>query len=129
MDELLDPFTKDGLPKFPVGQIIFDINGEYANKNLQDAGTAIFELYKDYVTRYSVIKKDDFKVMKVNFYTNILAGFALVQSYLSRDDVNYVTSFLSIDIEEPEDPEDYSAKDRYERKRAAYLCCLYNAGF
>ena len=45
-EEKLKPLTKDDLPKYPVGQIIFDINGEYANKNLQD-GTAIFEKYKD----------------------------------------------------------------------------------
>lgn len=42
----LEPFTPDGMPKYPIGQIIFDINGEYANANLQDVGTAIFELYK-----------------------------------------------------------------------------------
>lgn len=41
-----DPYTGDARPKFPVGQLIFDINGEYANANLQDEGTAIFELYK-----------------------------------------------------------------------------------
>lgn len=28
--------TKSGVPKYPVGQIIFDVNGEYANQNLQD---------------------------------------------------------------------------------------------
>lgn len=61
-------FSKDGAPQYPVGQIIFDVNGEYANPNLQDEGTAIYELYKDNVTRYSVLEKDGFKVMKVNFY-------------------------------------------------------------
>ena len=50
--EELEPFTADGVPKYPVGQIIFDINGEYANANMQDEGTAIFELYEDQVTRY-----------------------------------------------------------------------------
>lgn len=57
------PFSPDGSPSYPVGQIIFDINGEYANANMQDEGTAIFELYKDRVTRYSVAQKRDFKVM------------------------------------------------------------------
>ena len=63
-----DALNQDGIPVFPVGQIIFDINGEYANANLQDEGTAIFELYKDQVTRFSVLQKPGFKVMKVNFY-------------------------------------------------------------
>jgi hypothetical protein len=68
-----------------VGQIIFDMNGEYANANLQDEGTAIFEAYdKDSVIRYSVLEKKDFKVMKVNFYTDINAGFELIRSRLSE---------------------------------------------
>jgi hypothetical protein len=53
IEENLNPFADDGGPKFPVGQIIFDINGEYANANLQDAGTAIFEMYKSEVTRFN----------------------------------------------------------------------------
>lgn len=59
----LTPFDAEGAPNYPVGQVIFDINGEYANANMQDEGTAIFELYKDMVTRYSVAQKRDFKVM------------------------------------------------------------------
>ena len=40
----------------PVGQIIFDVNGEYANTNLQDEGTAIYQLYEENVTRYSILQ-------------------------------------------------------------------------
>lgn len=29
-EERLKPLTKDDIPKYPVGQIIFDINGEYS---------------------------------------------------------------------------------------------------
>lgn len=125
----LDPFNKDGAPKYPVGQIIFDINGEYANANMQDEGTAIFELFKDNVIRYSVLEKEGFLVMKTNFYTDVLAGFELVKSYLQYDNADYVRSFLAIDLTEPDDPQDYSAKNRYERKVAAYLCCLHRSGF
>lgn len=125
----LEAFTSTGVPKFPVGQIIFDINGEYANANLQDAGTAIFDLYKKSVTRYSVLQKANFKVMKVNFYRDIESGFELIRSHLVNDTADYVKSFLSIDFMKPEDPNDYSAKTRYERKLAAYLCCLFKAGF
>jgi hypothetical protein len=128
-DENLEPLTPNGLPKFPVGQIIFDINGEYANANLQDAGTAIFEIYRDKVDRYSVLEKPNFKVMKVNFYEDVMAGFELVQSHLSQDPADYVRGFLAVDLNETEDKEDWSATTRYARKRAAYLCCLYEAGF
>jgi DNA helicase HerA-like ATPase len=128
--ELLDPFTKQRLPKYPGGQIIFDINGEYANPNLQDEGTAIFEIYEDRTTRYSVIKKPGFKVMKVNFYRDLESGFDLIQSYLAEENSDYVRSFLAVDLTKPEDYNtNASARIRYDRKRAAYLCCLYRAGF
>lgn len=130
VEEVLEPLTKSGIPKYPVGQIIFDVNGEYANKNLQDKGTAIFEMYKDKTKRYSVLEKDDFKVMRINFYNNISAGFKLIQSYLSDDGAIYVKSFLAIDMEPPEDDNIHgSAWTRYNRKLAAYQCCLYRASF
>lgn len=129
----LAPLTDGGLPKFAVGQIIFDINGEYANANLQDEGTAIFDLYQEKTQRYSVLPKTGFNVMKVNFYRDIIAGLELVRSHLALDGADYVKSFLSIDLVDPAkdnaDAVDYSSKTRFERKKAAYLCCLYQAGF
>ena len=129
-DETLEPFTDDGLPKYPVGQIIFDINGEYANPNLQDEGTAIFEMFREQTTRFSTIPKPDFKVMKVNFYRDVLSGFELVKSHLSQSTGNYIESFRAVDLEKPDDYDtDYSSRTRYDRRVAAYLCCLYRAGF
>ncbi len=128
-DSDLDPFTKSGLTKQPIGQIIFDINGEYANPNLQDEGTAIFDLFKDDVMRYSVLPKDGFKVMKVNFYNDLYSGFALATSSLEEETGDYVASFRAIDFSEPEDKSDVSATTRFERKKAAYFCCLHRAGF
>ena len=127
--QYFESLNKDGIPMFPVGQIIFDINGEYANANLQDEGTAIFELYKDQVTRYSVLQKTGFKVMKVNFYNDVLSGFELVRSHLALDTADYVKSLLAIDLTEPEDKKDFSAMTRYARVKAAYMCCLHRSGF
>lgn len=130
-----EPLTKDELPLYPVGQLIFDINGEYANSNTPDKGTSIFELYKDKVIRYSFIDKEGFEVMKVNFYNDIFAGFELIKYFLRDEDSNYVNNFKAIDLNPPEASEYpsttqfYSAKTRYERLRAAYLCCLYKADF
>lgn len=119
---------KKGLPKYPVGQIIFDINGEYANANMQDEGTAIFELYKKDVFRYSVQEKPGFKVMKVNFYNDIESGFNLIQSSLLPETGDYVQSFVAADMSAPE-AADRSATTRFGRLRACYLSCLYRAGF
>jgi DNA helicase HerA-like ATPase len=129
LEARLDPFTPDGVPKYPVGQIIFDISGEYANANLQDEGTAIFDLYKKQVTRYSVLEKPGFKVLKVNFYRDVASGFELIRSHLALEVADYARSFLSADLTEPDDKDDIAAFKRFERKRAAYLCCLYRAGF
>ncbi len=127
-NEILESFTEAGVPKYPVGQIVFDINGEYANPNLQDEGTAISEMFQEQTTRFSTISKPGFKVMKVNFYRDVRSGFELVRSHLGESTGNYIESFRAIDFEEP-DGSDFSAKTRYERKKAAYLCCLYKAGF
>jgi len=127
-DDNLQVFDNNGDLKYPVGQIIFDINGEYANANMQDEGTAIFELFKESVIRYSVIPKSNFKVMKVNFYNDIISGFELIKSAMENVPGDYVKSFLAIDWQEPE-KSDHAAICRYGRKLAAYKCCLSKAGF
>lgn len=125
------PFTKEGAPQYPVGQIIFDVNGEYANPNMQDEGTAIYELYQDNVDRYSVMEKAGFKVMKVNFFKDIENGFELIKNYLDsqKSGGDYVNNFMAVNLSDPQDKSDFSAKNRAGRIRAAYLCCLYKAGF
>lgn len=125
-------FTQEGAPQYPIGQIIFDVNGEYANPNMQDDGTAIYEMYRDKVDRYSVLEKgSDFKVLKVNFYKEINSGFELIKNYLDSRKIggDYVNNFSAVDLSPPEDLSDYSAKTRFERVQAVYLCCLYKAGF
>lgn len=127
-----ESFTIEGKPNFPVGQIIFDVNGEYANANLQDDGTAIYELFKDKVTRYSVLEKIGFKVMKVNFYSDIETGFELIKNYFEANRItgDYINNFVAVNLEDPNDVEKFSSRQtRYNRTRAAYLCCLYKAGF
>jgi DNA helicase HerA-like ATPase len=120
--------TLDGKTLAPVGQIIFDINGEYANANQQDEGTAIFEMFAKDTTRYSLLEKPDFQVMKLNFYRDIEAGFGLIQSFLSEESGDYVTSFLAIDLSKPEDG-DRSGEVRRARVIAAYKALLFRAGF
>jgi hypothetical protein len=123
------PFI-EGVPQYPVGQIIFDVNGEYANPNMQDEG-AIYDLYSKDVTRYSVLNKVGFTVMKVNFYREIENGFELIKNYFDANKVtgDYINNFSASDLSLPENQNDFSAKTRYARVRAAYLCCLFKAGF
>lgn len=126
----VNPFDDKGFPKFPVGQIIFDVNGEYANANLQDEGTAIFQMYRSNVTRFSILEKNDFKVMKTNFYEDIEAGFELLRSILFEDQTRFVQNFCAIEFTLPEDKkDDASFMTHHQRLVAVYKCCLYLAGF
>lgn len=126
-EESIKPFNLNEVPKKEVGQIIFDINGEYANKNLQD-GTAIFEKFTSKVTRYSVLEKTGFEVMKINFYNEVIAGLELIRGYFKQfgKQSDYVEDFLGVNLEKPEE---ISETTNYSRKLAAYKCCLKLAGF
>ena len=118
-----------------IGQIIFDINGEYANANKQDEGTAIAEKYKNLVTRYSIMDKDDFIPMRANFYRDPEFAFNMIMPFIADEASDYVKNFKAINMQKPskEDFElenDYkSAITRYERKVAVLKCCLYRADF
>ncbi len=103
LEENLKSFDESGSPKYSVGQLIFDINGEYANKNLQDEGTAIFEKYKATTLRYSILEKADttFKIMKVNFFKDIETGFSYICSALEDDSGDYITSLKVVDFSKP----------------------------
>jgi hypothetical protein len=118
----------EGQPLAPVGQIIFDVNGEYANANQQDEGTAIFELFSDITTRYSILEKPGFQVMRLNFFRELASGQEMMRSFLSEQDAGYVRSFLSIDLTEPS-ADDNGAHTRWSRVAGAYQACLGAAGF
>jgi hypothetical protein len=128
--EILDPFGADGNPRFPIGQIIFDVNGEYANANLQDEGTAIFDRYSDRTIRYATIPKAGFRELKVNFYRELETGFDLIRSHerLQSDTSRFANNFKAADLTLPS-ADDRSALTRAQRRRAVYLCALAEAGF
>lgn len=112
----------------PIGQIVFDVNGEYANDNQQDDGTAIYQMYKQNVTRYSILEKAGFKVMKLNFYSNMREGMELIRAHLDDDTAIYTGAFLSVDWTTP-DSTDISQTTRFNRRVACYKCILHAAGF
>jgi Helicase HerA, central domain len=126
-----NPFTDEGHPRYPIGQLIFDINGEYANANLQDRGTAIFDLYQDRTVRYSTVPKGGFRELKVNFYREIETGFELIRNYeaIAGDGTRFVSNFRTVSLEPPEDTSDRSAIARHQRRVAVYALCLHEAGF
>ena len=110
----------------PIGQIIFDINGEYANNNQQDEGTAIYDIIgNDKVIRYSVLEKEGFKTLKANFYHDITEGFQIIKAKLSQTTQSgYMDDFISIKLIEPQEPEGKitkEEKENYYRKQVWLL--------
>lgn len=125
-------FTKPNDEK--IGQIVFDINGEYTFSNEQDKGS-IYEKFKDKVVRFSTsLKKatqhSDVKAVQYNFYKDetLEESFSLLCDELALiKTADYFKDFRSIDMfDESDDRELRSARDR---KRAIYKCILYRARF
>lgn len=118
-----------------IGQIIYDVNGEYANVNEQDEGS-IAEIYQDGgVVRYSTQPtSSNFEDLRTNFYDQITDGQSIIRQelkkkgHVSKTGSDYKDVFASLNLEEP--PSDaYSEHNRWEVKVAAYRAILYQAGF
>lgn len=117
-----------------IGQIIFDVNGEYTFSNKQDEGS-IYDRFKDRVIRYSVSPKkaenfSDVKTVQYDFYNDktLEESFGLLCDELSLiKTADYFKDFRSVDLITQSD--DYAEKQALARKRAIYKCILRRAGF
>ncbi|TLD86186.1 DUF87 domain-containing protein [Helicobacter sp. MIT 05-5294] len=117
-----------------IGQIIFDINGEYTFSNKQDEGS-IYDRFKERVIRFSTsLKKSqqhpDVRAVQYNFYNDetLEGSFNLLcDELLLIKTADYFKDFRSIDIiSESDNGEQQRA---IMRKRAIYKCILKKAGF
>jgi hypothetical protein len=113
-----------------IGQIIYDINGEYANANQQDKGS-IADVYKDDVIRYRMIQTPGFKELRNNFYTQLSEGFSIIQQTIRENISNPsgdIQTFLNTSFDEP-DKAEKSSHNRWQVKVAIYRTMLNKAGF
>lgn len=113
-----------------IGQIIYDLNGEYANANQQDDGSSIFDAYLSDTERYRLLEAPGFKLMQNNFYTQIVEGFSIIRHILKERSTSSadVTQFLEVSFEEP-DKENRGEHNRWRVKKAIYQTMLFKAGF
>ncbi len=132
-----------------IGQLIFDVNGEYANDNPQDAGCLRNIGVHDVVT-YGLFEHPNDerrRLIKLNFFgeniTNwpdrehvrsklvmLFAGKAIINDYLQgRTDAQYVRDFINTNIEPPLDSWDRGNATRYRRNITVYRAILAAANF
>jgi len=113
----------------PIGQLIFDVNGEYANPNQQDRG-AISALFPDDTILYSLVPRAGMQDLRNNFFGQLGEGLLLLQDLLKDDPFTQadLEVFKATSLEEPDQLE-VSAHRRWEVRVALYKCLLYAAGF
>lgn len=119
-----------------VGQLIFDINGEYANDNPQDGSKSLASAYKERCDIYALTKKQstDSKPLKIDFYEHPEASIPVLRTLMQeggRDSSNYVKAFLSVDLPSIEEIHemDVGEKRRAKRRVLMYWAILHRAGF
>jgi hypothetical protein len=88
-----------------VGQLIFDVNGEYANSNPQDGVSAIAVAYKDRCTSYYLTQRNTQAdangiLLRFNFYERSSEALAVMRELLPPEVANsdYVGGLLGCKI-------------------------------
>jgi hypothetical protein len=118
-----------------VGQLIFDINGEYANDNPQDGSRSIRSAYETYCQVYALTERGGTpsKPLRLNFYEQPDSCIEILASMLDQDSKtsNYVRSFASVKLPSVESIGTLSdnEKSRPIRKIQMYWAILKKAGF
>jgi len=117
------------------GQLIFDINGEYANDNPQDDNLSLRGKYTDRCRVYALNQREETpsEPLRLNFYerpeSTIQALASLLQQHNKTS--NYIRSFAAVNLPSIEDilakPENERTRDV--RKIQIYWAILKKAGF
>ncbi|HWP19006.1 MAG TPA: DUF87 domain-containing protein [Burkholderiaceae bacterium] len=117
--------------RIKVGQIIFDINGEYSNANHQDDGSSIAEVFEGDCVRYRAVDTKGFEDLRTNFYEQPAEALNLISKLLANDPFRGQTDlqqFLDSGLEAP-DPSDLSNYKRWEQRVAVFQAILQQAQF
>lgn len=119
-----------------VGQLIFDINGEYANDNAQDGSKSIRSANAQVCHVYALTPRaaTPSKPLRLNFYEQPDSGIAILASLLEQDNRKsiYMGALGSVQlpaIEEARDEPDVGAKTRGVRRIQMLWAILHEAGF
>lgn len=128
---MLDATAKDD----SVGQLIFDINGEYANDNPQDGNKSVRSAYESRCQVYALTERANTpsKPLRLNFYEQPNSCIEILASLLEQDSKtsNYVRSFASVKLPSIESIASLPEGDKIRpiRKIQMYWAILAKAGF
>jgi hypothetical protein len=122
----------------PIGQLIFDPAGEYANPNQQDQ-TALSLLGEDWVTIYRFgarAGQPGVRPLQINFYDEDQrpAARQVLATALASNNSQYITRFLAAEIDEPDEElfpvqgDLIRARNHASRGRLAFYALLAKAG-
>jgi Domain of unknown function DUF87. len=120
-----------------VGQLIFDINGEYANDNPQDGSKSLRSANPDRCVVYALTPKaaTPSKPLKLNFYEQPDTAQIILASLITQDNratSDYIRRFMSVELlplEEIKKLNAGSEKTRAFRKTQMFWAILKKAGF
>lgn len=115
----------------PIGQLFFDINGEYANANKQDNGSISY-VYSDGCERYRMIPTDGFSHLLNNFYSELQEGLSILGDLIreaKKDGSADIDTFLGMSLERPDPIEEKGEYKRWQVKTALYKTLLKKAGY
>lgn len=119
-----------------VGQLIFDINGEYANDNPQDDSKSLAGAYPERCVVYALTKKEQTpsRPLRIDFYEHPDSSHKIIGALLKeagKDTSIYISMFLSADIPSLEALKELppGEQTRARRKVLMYWAILHRAGF
>lgn len=113
-----------------IGQLIFDINGEYANTNTQDSGS-ISMIFEDECIKYRIKVSDGFEPLLNNFYEQLQDGLYIIRDLIKearKDGSADIDTFINMSLEKPDDSE-FGEITRWKLKVALYKTLLMKSGY
>ncbi len=119
-----------------VGQLIFDVNGEYANDNPQDGSRSLRSAYPDRCAVYALTQRPNTpsQPLKLNFYEQPDSCIQILRTLLDQSNLTsqYIRSFSSVQLPSIGDLLSLapgSARTRAVRRVQMYWAILNKAGF
>lgn len=128
---MFDATSKDN----SVGQLIFDINGEYANDNPQDGNKSVRSANAKRCDVYALTKRSETpsKPLRFNFYEQPAEAIKVISSFLStqKNLAQYVKSFLQASLPDRDEFEALPANEKIRamRRIQIFWAILSKAGF